>query len=859
MLLRAPALGAKAGAAAARRPLKTTTMTRPGAPALDLRRRPIKQTTRSSVRASAAAPTATAAAAAEAAALLLPPLRDASAVYVRGADLAAQEQSSLPSSLVVLGDVPAGAVARARGDVVVVGRLAGAASSDDPGAVVFALSVDPRTASIAIAGKQADLSGPIAKLTALVASKSEGGKGGALLLRQLPSSSSAAALAAPSAPAAAPSLLPQALALAQQLAPVALGLAVVAAPATALSALASVGGADGLVGSVVEALLFGFIILQGAKLLSEGSELLLEVLDPGVVGGVLLPVLGATPDALIILSSGLGGTQAEAAQQLSVGVGTLAGSNALLLSPAWAAAVFSGRCDLDERTGEAVDRRLTIPLFGGGGGASGGDTSGSGKDNDNNETANDDKTRSAWTGTGVTVDDDVKRGALIMAASVLLYGSVQIPSAFYNDPSDPGLAAAGAAACFVAGAGYCAYSVLSPQLQRRRIAEARKRRLRALAAETLASRWLRGGGVDGAETTTTTAAGRRGPLLDSQGKVRRDVADAMFEEFDADSSGTIDGAELRALLLGLQLGAGGGPGDGAGGDQKGEDSAQTKAAIEFFWAEMDADGSATVCREEFAAALQRFCNAKLETQAQAGGGGGGGGAAGRRRPPRADAWRALLDPREGGANAALLARLPEDDLERLRRDAEELGAEEAEDEEDEEGGEGEGGSSSGELSRSAIVTKAAAYLAGGLGLCAVFSDPLVEALSHLADDLHASPFAVSFCLVPLASNASEVIASLSFVGKKRRRNASLAFSNLYGSATINNTLVLGILLTIISLRGIPWIYSSETAAIAFVSICAAAVAGTRTTLPLWTGVPIALVWPLTLAGVWYLDTVLGWT
>jgi Ca2+/Na+ antiporter len=758
---------------------------------------------------------------------------------------------------VVLGDVPAGAVARARGDVVVVGRLAGAVRSDTPDAVIFALSLDPSTASVTIAGEQADLSGPTAKLTALVVSRDAAAKG-APAVRQLPSASTAVATTTtPTTPTTSSPSTAQALSLAKQLAPVALGLAVVAAPATALSALASVGGADGLAGSLVEAVLFGAIILQGAKLLSEGSELLLEVLDPGVVGGVLLPVLGATPDALIILSSGLNGTPSEAAQQLSVGVGTLAGSNALLLSPAWAAAVFSGRCDLDPKTGEAIDRRLTVPLFGGGGSDGGADSSG-------------EKEPSPWTSTGVTVDPDVKRGALIMALSVLLYGSVQIPSAFFNDPSDPKLAAAGAAACFLAGAAYCAYSVLSPELQRRRIAEARKRRLRALAAETLASRWLRGGGGDAPTTspttstpTTTTPTRSRGPLLDSQGKVRRAVADAMFDEFDSDGSGHIDAAELRALLLGLQLGG------GASGDDTSADSPQTKEAIEFFWREMDVDGSSTVCRDEFAAALQVWVDEKLRTQAQAQAQAqaatSSGSSSDGLKPPRAaraDAWRSLLDPRQGGANAALLARLPEDDLEQLRRDAEAYATEEAEDEEDDEqeghGGSGGAGATT-ELSRSAIVAKSAAFLAGGLGLCAVFSDPLVEALSHLAEDLNVNPFFIAFALTPLASNASEVLSSLSFVGRKRRRNASLAFANLYGSATINNTLVLGILLTVISTRGIPWVYSSETAAIAFVSVSAAAVAATRTTLPLWTALPIAAVWPLTLAGVYYLDTVLGWT
>lgn len=60
--------------------------------------------------------------------------------------------------------------------------------------------------------------------------------------------------------------------------------------------------------------------LQGAALLAAGSELLLEIVNPGIIGGVVLPVLGALPDSLIILSS-LSASQAEAQEALAVGVG----------------------------------------------------------------------------------------------------------------------------------------------------------------------------------------------------------------------------------------------------------------------------------------------------------------------------------------------------------------------------------------------------------------------------------------------------------------------------------------------------------------------------------------------------------
>ena len=70
-----------------------------------------------------------------------------------------------------------------------------------------------------------------------------------------------------------------------------------------------------LPGSIVLILSYGYMLLQGARLLSDGSELLLQVLNPGIIGGLLLPVLGALPDSLVIVVSGLGGSHDEAAEQ----------------------------------------------------------------------------------------------------------------------------------------------------------------------------------------------------------------------------------------------------------------------------------------------------------------------------------------------------------------------------------------------------------------------------------------------------------------------------------------------------------------------------------------------------------------
>lgn len=51
---------------------------------------------------------------------------------------------------------------------------------------------------------------------------------------------------------------------------------------------------------------YGFILFKAAVLIGDGSEKLLLIYGPGIVGGLLIPVLGAIPDGAIVLVSGLG-------------------------------------------------------------------------------------------------------------------------------------------------------------------------------------------------------------------------------------------------------------------------------------------------------------------------------------------------------------------------------------------------------------------------------------------------------------------------------------------------------------------------------------------------------------------------
>ncbi|XVE80053.1 hypothetical protein DITRI_Ditri14bG0108200 [Diplodiscus trichospermus] len=58
-----------------------------------------------------------------------------------------------------------------------------------------------------------------------------------------------------------------------------------------------------VLGNLFLIIVYGYLMFLAATRLSNGSELLLEILGPGIVGGLFLPMLGALPDAMLILGN----------------------------------------------------------------------------------------------------------------------------------------------------------------------------------------------------------------------------------------------------------------------------------------------------------------------------------------------------------------------------------------------------------------------------------------------------------------------------------------------------------------------------------------------------------------------------
>ncbi|KAF0924819.1 hypothetical protein E2562_014924 [Oryza meyeriana var. granulata] len=256
-----------------------------------------------------------------------------------------------------------------------------------------------------------------------------------------------------------------------------------------------------VLGNLFLVLAYGFLMYKAATYLSAGSELLLEIMGPGLVGGLLLPILGALPDALLVLVSGLSGSRETAQSQVLIGMGLLAGSTVFLLTVLWGTCVVVGKCDIGPN-GVAVDLQ--------------------------------DNKGSSLTGTGISTDVQTSYAARIMWISVIPFIIAQFPKMLKTQHGQRLAVLLALIVSFLLVLAYCLYQVFQPWIQRRKLAYAKHKHV--------ISGILRHAQME--------ALGR---LLNEDGTPNENVLRKLFHKIDMDQSQTLSRAELHALLVGINF------------------------------------------------------------------------------------------------------------------------------------------------------------------------------------------------------------------------------------------------------------------------------------------------------------------
>jgi len=156
-----------------------------------------------------------------------------------------------------------------------------------------------------------------------------------------------------------------------------------------------------------------------------------------------------------------------------------------------------------------------------------------------------------------------------------------------------------------------------------------------------------------------------------------------------------------------------------------------------------------------------------------------------------------------------------------------------------------------EESEGSTAFSACLYLLAGTVIVSVFSDPMVDVIDAFSVEAAIPSFFTAFIITPLASNASELVSSLTICKKKKRANASVSYAQLYGAATMNNTLVLGIFVALVVWKNIVWDFHAEVITIVVVTLCVGALSINQT-IRMWKGVVILALYPLSLVLIFVL-------
>ena len=574
---------------------------------------------------------------------------------------------------------------------------------------------------------------------------------------------------------------------------------------------------------------YGFVLFKASNLISDGSELLLLIPSvAGIVGSVVLPVLGAVPDGMIVLFSGLGPRE-EAQEQLSVGVGALAGSTIMLLTVPWFFSLLAGRVSLDENgTGAYRKKEKLVP-----------------------------PRWSLWR-TGTNVKPGLRISALIMIITSVSYLLIQGPAFSYSrrgtetgsgssssDASDDSevrrehyWALAGFVMSLIMFVGYLAYQVLTANK------ESNKDRIAQVQHDAVSKSLMSLSAVFAEQLFTDVAPSERSALL-----LRHETSarfDALLREFfnrhDIDGNGVVDATEMRSLLADL-----------------GEHP--TKEEFDRLMLQMDANRDGVIQYDEFHASMKAYVKhlfdkdngLSVPISVVVSSGDDQPAAA----PAAAAATTTTTTEKDGAAKARSVKSVNSEDEAAAAAGSDE----EAEDDEDDEEEEEEVPDDLTHLppkkQRMRIVLRACWMMGLGVLLVIVFSDPMVDVFSSLGNVVGIDSFYIAFTLAPLASNASELIAAINYARKKTVRTATIGCESLIGAACMNNTFCLSIFLLLVFVRGLAWRFSAETLSIIAVELAMLGFAVQRTQRLLY-GFLIILLYPLSIGFVVFLEKVVHW-
>ncbi|KAG6793682.1 hypothetical protein POTOM_002897 [Populus tomentosa] len=621
---------------------------------------------------------------------------------------------------------------------------------------------------------------------------------------------------------------------------------------------------------------YEYMLFHGEGYLASGGEKIFRILGPGVFGASAFQVLGALPESLILLASGLLNTREVAQESVSTGVGLLAGTSILLLTLLWGTCVIAGSIQSSKPT---ISNTSSSRLL-------------------------------SWlTEFGVTTDLETSYTARIMGLSVIPFLILQVPKIFNSNSGEHLTILTSLVVSVVSLLIYFFYQIFEPWIQ--------KRRLEYVKYDEALLRIL--------QLVQERALGR---ILTGEGAPNINAIQRLFEEIDKDGDDYISPSEVRELLLDIKSTGMNINKDSASeelikvldlnddkkitkeefvytltkwleetkyamdrryftinslkriyqvfhpfvestrehemkrnliteivshlqsvalGNLIKEDGTPDLLAIRRLFEEIDLDEDNCISKDELKELMKKIEIGKISWDVDE--------AAEKIMEALDTSGDQMIDEKEfaegivrwlinTSENVTPVSTRSQDDnnrgtweeVDKLLKDEKTNAVDKS----------------------SWAWFKAIMSMVLGAAILSVLAEPLTQSVQNFSEDAGIPSFFVSFVLVPLATNARAATAAITTACRKKSIATSLTFSEIYGGVFMNNVLGCSVLLFLIYVRGLTWEFSAEVLVVLITCAIMCLAVSFRSDFPLWTSFMAFLLYPFSLLLVYVFNDVLDY-
>ncbi|KAK1422711.1 hypothetical protein QVD17_17997 [Tagetes erecta] len=502
----------------------------------------------------------------------------------------------------------------------------------------------------------------------------------------------------------------------------------------------------GLWGRLFLIVVYQYLMSVGQSYISNGSDKFFSLIGPGIFGAGVFHILANFPLLFLILENGLSASDDTSAYfSAAMGMNVLAGSAVMSLTLIWPSVIVFGSYDLADDNEEEDDAVLPeLP----------------------DEEPSYIKKLTAY---GLTTDGETSYTARLMLVSMIPFLVLQLPK-IINTTSVTRvivlLTLILSLSFFIA---YAVYQMFQPWIQNRRFDYVRQKFVK--------NKLLK--------------------LLSTNGKANVKLIKDLHKELDKNHDGKVTKAELKTLLLGIQLEA---------------DGELTDDLVERVMDQLDISGDESIQEAEFVRILTKWLKDARKSLSK----------------NDYNPLSFFVKQQEDADEEQQAALIPKKTKLNYQGSIWEY-------------------------------LEALALVLLGTAVTALIALPLIMNVSGFATEANVPSFLIPYIIIPCAINIPRLLSTIDAASQKTQRAASLTLSQIYSGVFMSNMSSLTTFLLTVYIRDLPWDVSAEVLVVLIICGVMGVFTSTRTSFPLWTGYVGYLLYPISLLMLYLLTVVWGWS